>query len=149
MIEAITELTVGELVRYIALLIAGISAVLEKTSKTIKPLTKLASAIGRALNRELIEKVDKLENDFRNAERRREERDTKDARVRVLRFGDELIHNVPHSKEHFDEILLDITEYEKYCDTHPDFENDRMTITAQFIKETYHNCMKKKSFLEP
>ena len=149
LIEQLKELTVGEAVGYVLLIATTISAIVEKTSKTVKPLTKLAQAIGRALNRELIEKVDKLERDFKSAERRREERDIKDARARVLRFGDELIHDVRHTKEHFDDILLDITEYEKYCDTHPDFENDRMTITAQIIKETYHNCMIKRTFLEP
>ena len=147
MIEAISELTVGELVSYITLIVAGISAVVEKTSKTVKPLTKLARAIGRAINGDLIEKVDKLEKDIQQIDHDAGERRAKDARARVLRFGDELIHDVRHSKEHFDDILQDITEYEKYCDEHPEFENDRMQLTTETIKHRYKKCWEDHSFL--
>lgn len=158
LIESISELTVGEIVRYLTLLIVGISAVVEKTSKTIKPLTKLAKAIGRAINGELMEKVDSMEKTFDSKvdglKQKIEKMDqndklqrAKDARTRVLRFGDELIHDVRHTKEHFDDVLRDITEYEKYCDEHPKFENDQMHITAEHIKETYHKCLKEHSFL--
>lgn len=158
LIESISKLTVGEIVSYITLCVVGISAVVEKTSKTLKPLTKLAKAIGRAINGELMEKVDSMEKTFDSKvdslEQKIEKMDqndklqrAKDARTRVLRFGDELIHDVRHTKEHFDDVLRDITEYEKYCDEHPKFENDQMHITAEHIKETYHRCLKEHSFL--
>lgn len=147
MIEAITNLTIGEAVGYIALTVAGISAIVEKTSKTVKPLTKLARAIGRAINGELMEKVERLEQKVEKMDQEEHLQRAKDARTRVLRFGDELIHDVRHTKEHFDDVLRDITEYEKYCDEHPKFENDQMHITAEHIKETYHRCLKEHSFL--
>ena len=169
MIEAISKLTVGELVTYIALFLAGAATVVEKTSKTVKPLTKLARAIGRAINGELMEKVDNLEANFDNKvdnlektfgekvdnlDQKIEKMDqeeqmqrAKAARTRVLRFGDELIHNVHHTKEHFDDVLRDITDYENYCDEHPKFENDQMHITAEHIKETYYKCLKEHSFV--
>lgn len=147
MIEAISEMTVGELVSYIALIVVGVSAFIEKTSKTVKPLTKLARAIGRAINGELMEKVDNLEQKVEKMDQEEHLQRAKDARTRVLRFGDELIHDVRHTKEHFDDVLRDITEYEKYCDEHPKFENDQMHITAEHIKETYHRCLKEHSFL--
>ena len=147
MIEAISELTVGEFVTYIALFFAGVATVVEKTSKTMKPLTKLARAIGRAINGELMEKVDKLEQDIKQIDHDAGERNAKAARARVLRFGDELIHDVRHSKEHFDDILQDITEYENYCEAHPEFENDRMQLTAKKIKHTYEKCWEEHSFL--
>lgn len=169
MIEAIMNLTVGEFLCYSALIVAGISAAIEKFSKTAKPITKLARSIGRAINGELMEKVDKLEKNFDSKvdnleqnfnakvdslDQKIEKMDqddqlqrAKDARTRVLRFGDELIHDVPHTKEHFDDVLRDITEYEKYCDEHPKFENDQMHITAEHIKETYHKCLKEHSFM--
>lgn len=147
LLEAISKMTVGEIVGYIALIVAGISTVVEKTSKTIKPLSKLARAIGRAINGEVIAKVDKLEKDLQKISHDAGERRAKDARARVLRFGDELIHDVRHSKEHFDDILQDITEYEKYCDEHPEFENDRMQLTAETIKAMYKKCLQKHSFM--
>jgi methyl coenzyme M reductase beta subunit len=147
LLEAISELSIGELVRYIALIVAGAAAFVEKTSKTMKPLTKLAKAIGRAINGELMEKVDSLEQKVEKMAQEEQLQRAKDARTRVLRFGDELIHDVRHTKEHFDDVLRDITEYEKYCDEHPKFENDQMHITAEHIKETYHKCLKEHSFL--
>ena len=158
MIEAISKMTVGELVSCSMLIVAGAAAFVEKTSKTIKPLTKLAKVIGKAINGELMEKVEKLEQNFDSKvdslEQKIEKMDqedklqrAKDARTRVLRFGDELIHDVRHTKEHFDDVLRDITEYEIYCDEHPKFENDQMHITAEHIKETYHRCLKEHSFL--
>lgn len=179
-IEAISKMSVGELVGSIMLFLTGAAAVVEKTSKTIKPLTKLFKFIGRAIFGELMDKVDSLEKTFNtkvdtmeqnfsskvdsleqnfntkvdNLDQKIEKMDqeeqlqrAKDARTRVLRFGDELIHNVHHTKEHFDDVLRDITEYEKYCDEHPKFENDQMHITAEHIKETYHTCLKEHSFL--
>ena len=146
MIEAISEMTVGELAGYIALFIAGAAAVVEKTSKTWKPLTKLARSIGRAINGEVLEEVEKLKKDIKDMKDTEDVRNAKAARARVLRFGDELLHDVHHSKEHFDDILQDITEYKKYCDEHPEFENDRMQITAQTIKDTYKLCFKEHRF---
>lgn len=158
MIEAISKLTVGELVGYIALFLAGLAAVVEYSSKTIKPLTKLARSIGRAINGELMEKVDTLEQTFNDKvdglDQKIEKMDqeeqlqrAKDARTRVLRFGDEVFHGVHHTKEHFDDVLRDITYYENYCAEHPKFENDQMHITAEHIKETYHKCLKEHSFI--
>ena len=147
MIEAISQLTLGELVGYITLFLAGAATLVEKTSKTMKPLTKLARAIGRAINGELMEKVDNLEKKVEKMDEEEQLQRAKDARTRVLRFGDELLHDVRHTKEHFDDVLRDITYYEKYCNEHPEFENDQMHITAEHIKETYHKCLKEHSFL--
>lgn len=147
LIEAISNMTVGELLGYIALFLAGAATVVEKTSKTMKPLTKLARSIGRAINGELMEKVDNLEKKVEKMDQEEQLQRAKDARTRVLRFGDELIHNVHHTKEHFDDVLRDITYYENYCDEHPKFENDQMHITAEHIKETYHKCLKEHSFV--
>lgn len=145
-IEAISEMTVGEVVGYIALFLAGAATVVEKTSKTIKPLTKLARAIGRAINGEVMEEVKQLKKDLQNMKETEDERNAKAARSRVLRFGDELTHDVHHSKEHFDDVLRDITDYKNYCDTHPNFENDQMHETAEYVKATYRECLKNHSF---
>ena len=145
-IDAISKLTIGELLSYITLFSAGVATFVEKTSKTMKPLTKLARAIGRAINGELMEKVESLEKKVEKMDQEEQLQRAKDARTRVLRFGDELIHNVHHTKEHFDDVLRDITYYDNYCSEHPKFENDQMHITAAHIKEVYHQCLKEHSF---
>lgn len=147
MVEAISEAAAGELTASIALLIAALATVIEVAPIKVYPWKWLGRWIGRAINGELMEKVDQLEKDIKQIDHDAGERRAKDARARVLRFGDELIHDVRHSKEHFDDILQDITEYEKYCDEHPEFENDRMQLTAQKIKDTYKKCWEEHSFL--
>ncbi len=115
----------------------------------VNPWTWVARTIGRAINAEVIQKVDKLEGDVRNLKDRSEEHEAKSCRIRILRFGDEILHGVHHSKEHFDQILLDITEYENYCKDHPRFKNNMTTITTSVIMSTYQECWKENKFEEP
>jgi len=68
-------------------------------------------------------------------------------RSRILRFNDELLHGVKHTKDHFDSILLDLTFYEQYCEAHESFENNVTTSAIQNIKTTYLHCMEERSFL--
>lgn len=127
-------------------LIAGTTLVQIAPIK-VNPWSWLAKAIGRAINAEVIQKVDKLEGDLKNLKDQSEEHAAKSCRVRILRFGDEILHDVHHSKEHFDQILLDITEYENYCKSHPEFKNNMTVITTSRIKSTYEQCLEDHSFL--
>lgn len=147
MVEAIGEICEGNLTAGIALLGAALATLVEVAPVKVYPWKWLGRWIGRAINGELMEKVEQLEMDIKQIDHDAGERNAKSARARVLRFGDELIHDVRHSKEHFDDILQDITEYEKYCEEHPEFENDRMQLTAQKIKDTYKKCWEEHSFL--
>ena len=48
----------------------------------------------------------------------------------------------------FIEILADIDSYEKYCDTHPDYPNNRAGLAIENIKENYKERLKKHDFLQ-
>ncbi|MGM9629385.1 hypothetical protein [Butyricicoccus sp.] len=113
----------------------------------VNPWSAIAAAVGRAINGEVISKVDQLGNELQSLRSISDEREAKAARIRILRFGDEIYQGTLHSKEHFDQTLDDITEYEQYCDTHQEFKNDMTTITVQTIKETYQKCLEKHNFL--
>lgn len=145
--EAMKGMSVSEFVGDATLLLVGLSAFVEITPIKINPISAFLKWIGSRINGEVISKVNKLESDIERIEYTEGERYAKSARTRVLRFGDEVIHGVKHSKEHFDDILLDIHEYDTYCIEHPEFENDRMQLTVQHIKETYRKCMEEHSFL--
>lgn len=113
----------------------------------INPWGWLAKKIGKAINGEVIEKVGKLETDINALRGEAAEKAARDCRVRILRFGDEILHNEKHSKEHFDQILQDITDYDLYCEAHPNFKNNMTAMTTSHIKETYEKCMDNHSFL--
>lgn len=68
-------------------------------------------------------------------------------RYRVLRFNDEIIHKVRHTKEHFDQVLDDITSYEQYCEDHPEYENNKAVLAIANIKRTYEKCTRDGDFL--
>lgn len=75
-----------------------------------------------------------------------EENEAKAARVRILKFADEIFMEMNHSKDSFDQCMSDITFYETYCGEHPKFKNHQTQETVEYIKEVYHERMKKKDF---
>ena len=67
----------------------------------INPWSWLARKFGRAINGEVLEKVDRLEKDVTKMKQDADERAAVACRVRILHFGDETLHGVLHSKDHF------------------------------------------------
>ena len=124
-----------------------IMTLIQITPIRIDPWSSIARAIGRAINGEVIQKVEKLNLDLLEMKAVEDERDAIYARTEILRFGDELYINTRHTKERFNQILSDITKYEKYCSAHPDFQNDQAVMTITNIKETYQKCLEKHNFL--
>lgn len=113
----------------------------------INPWTALARAVGRSINREVIDKVDKLTKDVQTIRKEAAEQTAVNYRARILRFGDEVIHGTEHTKEHFDQVLHDITEYERYCLANPEFVNNMTALTSERIKKIFMECMEKNNFL--
>lgn len=107
----------------------------------------LGKQVGRAINGELEEKIDKLTDDLEGFKNQEELENMRQARQRILRFSDEILFDQKHSKEHFDEILEDIDLYEKYCHEHEDYENNRAELAIASIREIYKECLKDHSFL--
>jgi hypothetical protein len=120
----------------------------------INPWSYLAKKIGRALNTDTLDRVAKVEAQLNDVSKQlstmREEeaeRNAVDCKTRILRFGDEILHGMEHSKEHFTQILRDITQYEQYCEDHPKFPNNNTVITSQVIKDTYRKRWDEHDFL--
>lgn len=70
------------------------------------------------------------------------------ARIRILRFSDEVRHGVRHSKESFDQVNLDIDTYRRYCDDHPEYKNNRAVMAIANIQRVYANCLENNDFLD-
>ena len=148
------ELTLGELLGWGSAILVAMSGVIEVSKIKLNPWSWLARHVGRAINGEVLDKmdsmnerVDKLSVKVDQSEARQAERDAKMARNHILRFGDEVRVGTRHSKESFDEVLADITAYESYCQAHPEFPNHRTRAAEKFITETYDRCLKEDSFL--
>jgi hypothetical protein len=89
---------------------------------------------------ELSESVKKLTDHM-------DEEDILNARRRILRFNDELLQDIRHSREMFDNVLDDITAYEHYCNQHKDFKNQKVTLAIENVNRVYKECMIEHSFL--
>ena len=137
-----------------AAIMAVLSIFIEISPIKFNPLSQLLRWFGHKINAETLERVEALDKKIINVEsmckRKNESDDRKDAidrRIRILQFGDELRRDVKHSKESFDQILDDISNYNNYCKIHPEFPNEKTVLTAQKIKEVYRHCMDYNDFL--
>ena len=137
-------------------LIVGILTAAEKLMpEGKKPWSALARVLGHELNRGVTERVSGIERTLAElsdkvdaaAEANLETRAIA-ARVRILRFGDELQDGRYHSKDSFDQVVMDIDAYDTYCQEHPNFRNHITNTTAHCIMERYQECMRKRSFSE-
>lgn len=113
----------------------------------INPWGWLAKQLGRAINGEVIHKVESLEKELSALRADTTEQSIINCRVRILQFGDELLRDVRHSKDRFDQTLRDIDEYERYCTRHPDFKNNITVMTVQRIKDVYNQLLISGDFL--
>lgn len=113
----------------------------------INPWSWLAGCLGRAINKDVIEKVDELDKKVDKLEKKSDERNATLCRTHILRFGDEILHDVPHSKEHYDNILVDIDTYEEYCNENPEYRNNIAVATIKHIKNMYQKHLEEDSFL--
>ena len=127
----------------------------EITPLKINPWSAIAKRLGNAFNHSVIERLDKVEARIKSTEEKLDghiDKDARDkaeeARAAVLRFNNELLRNIPHTREEYFDILHSIDTYEVYCDTHKDYENNRAVFAIENIKRSYSARLKKHDFLE-
>lgn len=127
--------------------VLALMTLVEISKIKINPWSAIGRAIGRAINGEVLDKVDALEQDVQSIRKEIGEQTAVNCRARILRFGDEVLHGCTHSKDHFDQTLLDIDVYEHYCADHPDFANNLTALTSKRIKDVYMKRLNENDFL--
>lgn len=93
------------------------------------------------------EKLDKLTELVQEVSDRVDTTAATNARTRILRFDDELINNVHHSREYFQQTLEEIDTYETYCGKHPDYKNSACTLAIEHIKDVYTKLLDERAFI--
>ena len=116
------------IVPIIVALIPVLATVLENGKKTVKAVDEVSKKLDAHIK----------DDDFRAA---------KAARIRILRFYDEVCAGDKHSENHFEDIIDDIDFYEQFTKAHQDFHNNRGEIAMKRIKEVYEKCKNEGSFL--
>ena len=74
-------------------------------------------------------------------------RSATDNRYKIIRFNDEILKKEKHTKEHFDQILEAIHEYEIYCKQDEDYKNNKASFAIENIERVYQECLQNNDFL--
>ena len=94
------------------------------------------------------DKIDRLTALVQEVSDRVDTSSATNARTRILRFDDELINGVHHSKEYFQQTLEEIDLYERYCDKHPDYKNSACVLAVEHIRHTYAKLLEERAFIQ-
>lgn len=120
----------------------------------VNPWSAMARAIGRAINKDVLDGLAEVKADQKETRRildgHIEMDDTRNAdahRTRILQFNNELLRDIPHTREDFIEVLEEIDFYEKFCAAHPDYKNNRCTHAIANISRVYDDRLVKHDFL--
>ena len=120
----------------------------------VNPWSAIARAIGRAINKDVLDGLAEVRTDQKETRRVLDDHikvdDTRNAdahRARILQFNNELLRDIPHTREDFIEILEEIDFYEKFCKEHPDYQNNRCTHAIANIGRVYDDRLVKHDFL--
>lgn len=111
------------------------------------PWTAIANALGRAFNADVLRELEGVKQDLAAHVKADEERNADQHRARILRFNNELLRSIPHTKEEFIDVLADIDAYERYCESHKDYKNNRAVHAIANIGRVYDERLQKHDFI--
>jgi hypothetical protein len=154
MIENICAWATAHLGGIIALTAFLGSIGIEVSKVKFSPWSWLGKKVGKLINGDVITELDGVKKDIGEIKEQNAQQNAQrdldralDARRRILRFADEIRRGDRHSHEHFDNILEDISNYVKYCDEHPNFQNEKARVSIKIIEDVYEKCARENDFL--
>ncbi|MBO7275151.1 MAG: hypothetical protein J6V15_02135 [Clostridia bacterium] len=120
----------------------------------VNPWSAIAKGLGRAFNADVLKSLEEVKARQQAAQKQLDdhikaddERDADRHRERILRFNNELLRDIDHTREDFIEILTVIDNYERYCKTHEDYKNNRAVHAIANIGRVYDERLQKHDFL--
>lgn len=119
---------------------------------------KIIKEIGKAFNapaliaiKDIKKDVEEVSDNLNTHIEDEERKYITNLRQRILRFCDDITAKpIPreHSKEYYAEILSNIDTYQKYCESHRDFENGRTKLTIEVINKKYSDHLLNGGFAD-
>lgn len=95
----------------------------------------------------LEEDIDLMKSEIAKLGGKIEEANIIQARTRILRASDEIRREMKYSQEFFDQLNEDITEYNKYCEDHRNFKNNKAINAIDNINRAYQEAIRNNDFL--
>ena len=133
-----------------SILIAILMSIVQVSKIPVNPWSWIGKVLNKDLSYEIKEhgqKVDNLSNKIDDIENQISEDKAMTARYRIIRFDDEIRHKTLHTKEHYDQIIIDIDTYEEFCKKNPWFRNNQAHLAISNIKHKYEEHNVDNSFL--
>ena len=153
--EILAALGIKGVVSWGAGILLVLSMLVEVSKIKINPWSALAKWLGRAINADVLaelaeikQKQAETQEDLDKHVVRDDRRNADGHRTRILHFNNELLRSIDHTKEEFIEVLAEIDAYERYCEEHPEYPNNRAVLAIENIREVYKERMKKHDFLQ-
>lgn len=153
-IQSISEMTIGELCKYAALLFGGITCYIE-FSKKIKwnPLSDILKWFGERLLGPLQQQFDELkEKQEEQDEILKELRDTQDdneidrIRWEIIEFARSCRNKEKHTLDAFTHVIDLYGKYHRILDRRK-LQNGQIDLEYNYIIEVYKKCQMENSFL--
>lgn len=103
-------------------------------------------AFTESLNK-LSDRISETNDKITAMQLRSDRKSATDSRYKIIRFNDEVLKHEKHTREHFDQILEAIDEYEAYCNSDPGYKNNKAIFAVKNIKRVYQECLTNDDFL--
>ena len=113
----------------------------------VDPWSAIAKALGRAINGEVLKEVSETKAKLEEHIEADGKHTADQHRTRILRFNTECLRHQRHTREDFIDILAEIDEYERYCQAHPDYKNQRCVHAVKNIGRVYDALLETGDFL--
>lgn len=96
---------------------------------------------------EILKKLDILSSKIDHVDYKVEQSEAISCRARLLSFNKELISKIRHTHEEYGQVLEDCDKYERFCKDHPDFKNNKASLSIENIKRCFAKCEEDGDFL--
>lgn len=140
-------MTIEEIISYGGGTLLFLMTIIQIAPVKINPWSAIAKAVGKAINADVLRELDTVKKDLADHVKANEARNADEHRARILRFNNELLRDIPHTKEEFIDVLADIDFYERYCRDHKDYKNNRAVHAITNISRSYDERLRRHDFL--
>lgn len=120
----------------------------------VNPWTTIGRMVGKVINKEVMEQLQAMTKKQAETQktlddhiRMDDERNADMHRAYILRFNTELLRGIKHTEEDFNEVLYNVDCYERFCEEHPRYQNNRAVHAIRNINRVYDECMANHDFL--
>lgn len=130
----------------IAVIVILLLTVIQIVPIKLNPWSIILGWIGKQLNKDVIEKIDKVEERLNTHIKDSEEAELKARRTSILDFSSSVIRGTNYHKEKFDFMINECDSYEKYCKDN-NIKNGVAEASISEIRRIYKERLRHNDFL--